>query len=74
MGHGRQSGPKRAAEISGCCSEARWFEAQSGIGPEKKARAVRRLWKQEWITGAPHMKRGMEWKQEVVGIPEDHKG
>ena len=34
--------------ISGCCSEACWFEAQSGMGPERKARA-RRLQKQRVI-------------------------
>ena len=74
MGHGRQSGPKQAVGISGRCSEARWFEARSRMGPEKKARAVGRLRKPEWVIGAPHMKRGTERKQEVVGIPEDHKG
>src|SRR6266511_2933243 len=54
MGHGRQSGPKQAAGIAGHCSKARWFEAQSRMGPEKKARAVRRLRKPEWVMGAPH--------------------
>src|SRR6266540_4937478 len=68
MGHGRQSGPKWAMGISGHCSEAHWFKARNGMGPEKKARAVRRLRKPEWVMGAPHMKRGAEQKQEVVGI------
>ena len=49
MGHGRQSGPKQAAGILG-----RWFEARSRMGPEKKARAVGRLRKPEWVMGAPH--------------------
>src|SRR6266545_4307652 len=54
IGHGRQSGPKQAAGISDRCSKAHWFEAWSGMGPEKKARAVRRLRKPEWVMDAPH--------------------
>ena len=74
MGCGSQNGSKWTVGISSRCSKAHWFEAQSGTGPEKKARAVRRPRKQEWVMGAPHMKRGAEQKQEVIGIPEDHKG
>ncbi len=75
MGHGRQSGLKQATGILGYCSEARWFKGRSGMGPEKKARAVGRLeTRMGHDMGVPHMKRGAEWKQEVVGIPEDHKG
>ena len=45
MGCGSQNGSKWTMGISDCCSKACWFEAQSRMGPERKARA-RRLQKQ----------------------------
>src|SRR6266545_8044915 len=47
MGCGSQNGSKWTVGISSRCSKAHWFEAQSGTGPEKKARAVGRLQKQK---------------------------
>jgi len=46
--------------ILGCCSEACWFEAQSRMGPERKARA-RRLQKQRatWELGKQFLGRGL---------------
>src|SRR6266540_4179473 len=61
MGCGSQNGSKWTMGISGCCSEACWFEAWSGMGPERKARA-RRLWKQRvtWELGKQFLRRGLD--------------